>query len=89
MSEGEYQARCARGARTVRVLGSKAHQQITAIIQSQSRGNGDAPEPTRHPLQLPVDYLLEKLFKYLTRRAHGADTPPDTRRVWARVLAQS
>ena len=34
-------------------------------------------EPTRYHLQLlPVNHLLGKLFKYLTRCGRGADTPP-------------
>ena len=40
-----------RGARAVRVLGL-AHQEITAIIQSQSGGVVMPQEPTRYHLQL-------------------------------------
>ena len=42
------------------------------------RGNGNASRAHQAPFTtpLPVDHLLGKLFKYLTRCARGADTPP-------------
>ena len=31
----------------------------------------------------PVDHLLENVFKYLTRCARGADTPPEKLCAWS------
>ena len=54
-------ARCARGACAVRVLGLFRRPFHPEPI----RGNGNASEvPSTTPL--PVDHILEKLFKYLT-----------------------
>ena len=71
---GEYQTRCARGACAARVLGLFRGPFHPEPI----RGNGNTSEPSRYHLQLlsPVDHLLEKLFKYLTRCPRCAKTPP-------------
>ena len=85
LCKGEYQTRCARGACAVRVLGLFRRPFHPQPI----RGNGNASRAHQVPFTtpLPVDHLLGKLFKYLTRCgrgaravharcARGADTPP-------------
>ena len=67
---------------------SRASEEITMTIQGPPGNNSNHPEPIRgngnasraHQVpfttRLPVDHLLPKLFKYLTRCTRGADTPP-------------
>ena len=49
-----------------------------SIYPERIRGNGNASRAHQVPFTtpLPIDHLLGKLFKYLTRCARGTDTPP-------------
>ena len=76
---------------------SRACEEITMTIQGPPgnnsnhlepiKGNGNASRAHQVPFTtpLPVDHLLEKLFKYLTRCGRGANTPPPSL-WWGHVL---